>query len=199
MNEKFLRLLILIFTAALHLVIIFFLAFNTETVIQEIPQDARVMKLIDMAELPPPPPSSFDEDIPQVEEIAETMIETDYVPVQNVVAAGTLNVVEAQENYLPMHLVTTPPVFDEASLVADLIYPPIALRSGVEGRVFLDLFVDRTGTVQRITILREDPEGRGFGEAAVRMFTGKKGSPAIANGEPVSCRYRYPVVFRINR
>jgi protein TonB len=149
------------------------------------------MKLTDLAELPPP----ADPEIPQVEEIAEVMIETDIPPVQNVVAAGTLNV--TFENYLQAHQVSASPKFDEDSLVASLVYPPIALRSGIEGRVILELFVDRAGVVQKITILREEPEGRGFGEAAVRVFTGRKGTPAYANGEAVSCRYRYPVVFRI--
>jgi protein TonB len=191
MNEKLLRLIIFIITAALHLIVIFFLVFDTGTIIQEAQENAKVMKLTDLAELPPP----ADPEIPQVEEIAEVMIETDIPPVQTVVAAGTLNV--TFENYLQAHQVSTSPKFDEESLVASLVYPPIALRSGIEGRVILELFVDRAGVVQKITILREEPEGRGFGEAAVRVFTGRKGTPAYANGEAVSCRYRYPVVFRI--
>jgi protein TonB len=189
-NEKLLRPIIFIIAAALHLLVIFFLVFNTERLVQEEGENARVMKLTDIDELPPPP----DPEIPQVEEIAETMIETDIPPVQNVVAAGSLI---TQDNYLPMHQLSSPPQFDANSIAADLVYPPIALRSGIEGRVILELFVDRTGTVQRITILREDPQDRGFGESAVKAFTGRKGVPATANGEPVSARYRYPVAFRI--
>jgi protein TonB len=191
MNEKLLRLVIFIITAALHLIVIFFLVFDTGTITQEASENAKIMKLTDIAELPPPP----DPEIPQVEEIAEVMIETDIPPVQNVVAAGTLNV--NFENYFQMHQVSTRPIFDEEALTAALIFPPIALRSGIEGRVILELFVDRAGFVQKITVMREEPEGRGFGEAAVRAFTGRKGTPAFANGEAVSCRYRYPVVFRI--
>jgi protein TonB len=191
MNEKLLRLIIFIITAALHLVVIFFLVFDTGSIMQEASENAKIMKLTDFAELPPPP----DPEIPQVEEIAEIMVETDIPPVQTVVAAGTLNA--SFENYLQMHQVSTRPIFDEEAFTSALVYPPIALRSGIEGRVFLELFVDRTGTVQRVTILREEPEGRGFGEAAVRAFAGRKGTPAYANGEAVSCRYRYPVVFRI--
>jgi len=193
MNEKLLRLIIFIITATLHLLVIFFLVFKTETVVQDIPENARVMKLTDIAELPPPPPDKPE--IPQVEEIAEKMIETDTPPVQNVVPAGTLTV--AFEDYLQMFQVSTRPIFDEEALTSALVYPPIALRSGIEGRVVLELFVDRAGFVQKITVLREDPEGKGFGEAAVRAFTGRKGTPAYANDEAVSCRYRYPVVFRI--
>jgi len=191
MNEKRIRLIIFIAVAALHLLVIFFLVFDTGKLVQEPSENAKIMKLTDIAELPPPP----DPEIPQVEEIAEVMIETDIAPVQNVVAAGTLNL--SFENYLQMHQVSVRPIFDEEAFTSALVYPPIALRSGIEGRVFLELFVDRTGYVQKVTILREEPEGRGFGEAAVKAFTGRKGTPAYANGEAVSCRYRYPVIFKI--
>jgi protein TonB len=61
--------------------------------------------------------------------------------------------------------------------------------------VILELFIDRTGRVQQVLILQETPPDRGFGEAAVKAFTGIRCAPAQANGEPVSCRYRYPVRF----
>jgi len=204
MSEKHLRPLIFIFAAILHLLIIFFLVFDMQRIVQEEPENARVMKLTDLDELPPPPPPppEPEREIPQVEAIAETMIETDIPPVQEVVAAGTLLtvapiIVQTEDEYLPMHMVSNPPEFDANAIASDLVYPAIALRSGIEGRVILELFVDRTGVVQRITIMREEPEGRGFGEAAVRAFTGRKGKPAMANNEPVSIRYRYPVSFRI--
>jgi len=196
MNEKLLRLVILIITAAIHLIVIFFLVFDTQMFSQDSLENARIMKLIDVEEFIPPPPDP-DPEIPQVEEIAEIMIETDFVPPQIVVAAGTITTPAPSEDFLPAHLVATTPVFDEEAIAREIVYPPIALRSGVEGRVILDLFVDRTGTVQRVTILREDPEGRGFGEAAVRVFMGRKGTPAMSNDGPVSCRFRYPVTFRI--
>jgi protein TonB len=195
---KKIRLIVFFFTAFLHIIILFFLVFDVKENIREESPASRVMKLIDFAELLPPPPPPLQPplelDIPQVETIAETMIETEIHPVQNVAATGTLLV---QENYLPMHLISTRPEFDDERIKADLIHPPIAFRSGIEGRVILELFVDRTGIIQNITILLEEPVGSGFGEAAIRAFLGKKGIPATTNGEAVSCRYRYPVVFRI--
>jgi len=190
MNEKLLRLTVFIIAGVLHLVVIFFLVFDTQKSAQIDEENARIMKLTDLDELPPP-----EQEIPQVEEIAEIMTETDIPPVQEIVAAGTIT--SSQEVYLQAHEVSTNPQFDLDAIEAALVYPPIALRSGIEGRVILELFVDRTGTVQRVIILREDPEGRGFGEAAARVFTGRKGIPATANGEPVSARYRYPITFRI--
>jgi len=196
MNDKRLRIIIFAVTAAIHFCLIFFLVIETQVRYQESPEYARVMKVTDFNEYAPPPPPVADVDIPQVEELAETMIETDIPVVQEIITANTLNV-HSFDSYLPMHQVSIGPSFDEAAIMADLVYPPIALRSGIEGRVILELFVDRTGTIQRVTILREEPEGRGFGEAAVRAFTGRKGTPAYANGVAVSCRYRYPLVFRI--
>ncbi|GHV95989.1 hypothetical protein AGMMS50293_23090 [Spirochaetia bacterium] len=195
-HEKSLRLVIFIVVAALHAILILFLAFNVRAASQEIPENARVMKLTDLAEAPPPPPSEMEQ-LPQVESIAETMIETDTPPPQTVVAAGTLvNPGNAWEDYLPAHNVSTRPEFDEKELAAAIVYPSIAQRSGIEGRVILELFVDKNGFVQRIQILQETPQGRGFGEAAVRAFTGRRAAPARANGEAVSCRYRYPVTFK---
>ena len=188
------RLLLFIAVAALHALLLLFFAFNVKTTSQEAEENARVMKVTDLAEAPPPPP---DEEIPQVEAIAETMIETDTEPLQTIVAPGSITTALSWDDYLPIHNVSEPPKFDERDIMTNLIYPPIAQRSGIEGRVILELFVDRNGLVQRILILREEPPDRGFGEAAIRAFTGKRGAPAMANGEAVSARYRYPVSFRI--
>jgi len=195
-SQRRFRLLLFLAVAAIHALLLFFIAFNVKTASQEAEENARVMKLTDLAEAPPPPP---EEELPLVEAIAETMIETETVPLQTVVAAGSLktNDTSSWDDYLPMHQVSGPPRFDENEITAALVYPPIALRSAIEGRVILELFVDRNGLVQRIIILREEPKDRGFGEAAVKAFTGKRCVPAHANGEAVSARYRYPVTFKI--
>ena len=201
-NEKLLRLLLFVAVAVLHLLLLLFIAFNVNTVLQEPPELARVMKVTDLDEAPPPPPP----EIPRVEAIAEVMIETEVVPEQIIVAPGTVTTpavvvpvapVNEWDEYLPIHKVSEPPKFDEREIMADIVYPPIAQRSGIEGRVILELFVDRNGLIQQIRVLQENPKDRGFGEAAIKAFTGKRGTPAYSDGEPVSTRYRYPVSFKI--
>ena len=190
--------LLFIAVAAAHLILILLIAFKVNTVQQEPAELARVMKVTDLDEAPPPPPPEPEPPPPRVESIAETMIETDIVPDQVVVAPGTVTrAVGEWDDYLPIHKVSVPPKFNERDIMAALVYPPIALRSSVEGRVILELFVDSTGIIRRIRILQENPTDRGFGEAAVKAFTAKRGTPAYANGEPVSTRYRYPVSFRM--
>jgi len=86
---------------------------------------------------------------------------------------------------------------NNTDIYVDLVYPAIALWSGIEGRVILELFVDEEGNIQQVLILQESPQDRGFGDAAVKAFIGKKIKPAMENGKAVSARYRYPVSFRI--
>jgi protein TonB len=198
LNEKRLRLLVFITVAFIHIVLIFFLTFNLKIDSQAPGENARMMKLVDLSEIEPEPPPPEEIQIPMVESIAETMIETDEIPDQIVVAPGSLIIAAPTwDDYLPIHKVSDPPKFNERDIYADLVYPPIALRSGIEGRVILELFIDRHGQIQRIEIMQENPKDRGFGEAAVKAFTGKRAVPAYASGEPVSARYRYPVSFKI--
>ncbi|MDR3247230.1 MAG: energy transducer TonB, partial [Treponema sp.] len=140
------------------------------------------------------------------EAIAEEMIETEKEPEnQTIVEAGSIITPVAPptssnpwDDYLPAHRISVSPKEDPpGNIMRSLRYPPIALRSGIEGRVVLDLFIDRSGIIQRIEILREDPPGRGFGEAAKNAFKDIRFIPAQANGENVSTRLRYPITFKL--
>ncbi|MDR1286237.1 MAG: energy transducer TonB [Treponema sp.] len=199
-NHNRLGLLLFAAVALLHGVLIFTVAFTAKSPPPP-PREARVMKLADVEEeeekeeeRPPEEPEEFPL---STDDTAETMIETEEVP--QTAPPARRGPEPAGEQYLPMHQVSVPPVFDSGLVMSLLPYPPIALRSNVEGRVILELFIDRTGLVRNITVMRENPPGYGFGEAAVRAFTGLRCVPAQANGESVSVRYRYPVTFRISR
>lgn len=189
------RALIFAVVAGIHLCLLFFIVFNIK-IEQNAPLEvADVMKVIDLDEAPPPPPPP-DTPVQQnvTEAIAENLLETEIVP--DTVAAIRGN--EASDVYLSQAKISKMPRFDEKEILSRLSYPQIAQRSGIEeGRVLLELFVNRNGMVTRINILREEPEGRGFGESALRAFTGIKASPAEANGQIVAARIRYPVRFQL--
>ncbi|MDR1249483.1 MAG: energy transducer TonB [Treponema sp.] len=206
------RLILFLTVAGVHgAFILFFVIRVAAAPPRAVEEEAMVMKLTDLAEreeppeplpyVPPPPPEiEYTEPVSNtVEAIAETMIETDEEPDQ-IVVSGIISArpsESGQEEYLPMHRISIPPLFPEDAIKNRLIYPPIALRAKIEGMVYLELFVDRRGEVQRITVLRETPENRGFAEAAVKAFEGIQGVPAQANGAAVAVRYRYPVRFAI--
>jgi protein TonB len=205
---KWLRPAIFTLVTALHVGLLFGLVLTVADAAGNVPEPlAAVMKLMDVTEYipaPPPPKEVYRPPPPReqppvpvnaVEAIAENVIETDKVPDVTVVAPGTLYAPVTE--YLPMSKISVPPVFQERQIRDALIYPAIALRSGVEGTVYLELYVDREGVVQRVIVLKEDPAEHGFAEAAVKAFQNLRGTPAQANGVAVPVRYRYPVSFKI--
>ena len=187
--------------AAVHVIVIMFMAFKIKTVINLPEPVAGVMKLVDVEERlpPPPPPPERPPETPPVtqEAVAETMIETDEVP-PPVTMPVEQYIVPEQIDYLPQHRITVVPVFPEDQIRRATVYPPIAQRSGIEGTVYLELFIDSQGNIRDVRILREDPTGRGFGDAAVNAFKGIRAMPAEANGVRVAVRYRYNISFRLN-
>jgi protein TonB len=195
--------------AAAHLALILFFVIRVQGADVPVEESVPVMKILDLQEEappppPPPPPVPVTDNPAAVETIAENMIETDEVPEdQTLVPPGSLvtpglpNQGAGEEEYLSMGSISVPPVFSEQDILRNLIYPSIAKRSGIEGTVYLELFIDSRGRVQRVNILRENPPGRGFGEAAAAAFLGLVGKPAESNGRPVGVHYRYPVRFRM--
>jgi protein TonB len=199
------RFLVFLFAGMVHALLLAFVVFRMETTEQAEEVPANIMKLVDVREeTPPPPPPPPRERPPEifqntVEAVAETMVETDEVP-DEVISEPVPYMEEEREEqieFLPMHKISVLPVFPEDQIRKAIVYPPIALRSGIEGVVYLELFVDRRGEIRQISILKETPEGRGFGEAAINAFKGIRGAPAESNGQEVAVRFRYPVRFTI--
>ena len=180
----------------IHLVLLVTVSITTR--VQEEREDTTVFKLVDVSEFVPPPPED-PEPLPPVENApvvsdgpAEIVIEseTELPPVTSAPAEAT-----AVIEYLPQHRISKAPVVPTDQVLGAIDYPPLANRQGIEGVVYLELFVDATGAIRRIDILR-DP-GYGLGEAAVAAFTGILCTPAESNGVPVAVRYRYPVRFSL--
>jgi protein TonB len=190
--------------ALVHILLLLFLIFDTETAPIAPEPPATVMKLTDIQEYaPPPPPPSVP--LPTAsstaETIAEEVIEVDELEPEMTVAAAPQTTAQSTgtigPDYLPQSKISVPPQFDTRELQNRTIYPPIARRSGIEGSVILELFIDNHGVVRNIVVLRETPDGRGFAEAAIRAFQGMRAVPAQANGEDVAVRYRWPVRFSL--
>jgi protein TonB len=197
-RENITKILCFVFVAIVHLALLFLIVFDID--IQELlpAPPPEILKLTSVEEeLPPPPPN-----IPltnTMETVAEKMLVTENEASTRFYANVAVVEEAAKEvEYLPQHKISVVPAFDRDELRRRIVYPEIAKRSGVEGVVLLELFIDAAGEVKRIYVIKEDPHGRGFAKAAVAAFEGAKAaSPAFANGLPVACRFRYPVRFRL--
>ena len=196
------RFVILLVVVGLHGVAFFTITITTAA--RQEREDTTVFKLVDVTELQPPPPVEPPppppEDAPPPQDaVAQEVIETDEPvpePIDEPVVREPVAVRRDVEiEYLPQHLVSVPPGVSVDEVRSQVRYPPLAQRQGIEGVVYLELFIDAEGRIRRVEVLR-DP-GYGLGEAAVNAFEGLTATPAYANGEPVAVRFRYPVRFSL--
>lgn len=178
-NNK--RILIIVSaTALIHLILIFTIYWEKGYKQQRL--DNTIFKMIDVKEYIPE--KKKDEIvITKQEKAVEDVIET------------KSKVIEVELEYLPQHMISEMPVIPTSQLNSRKVYPPLANKQGIEGTVFLELYIDQNGNIRNIVILK-DP-GYGFGEAAVKALKGIKCIPAKTNGVPVAVKIRYPVRFKL--
>ncbi len=76
-----------------------------------------------------------------------------------------------------------------------IVYPELALKVGIEGRVVVQFIVDRDGRVVNPVVMRGI--GGGCDEEAIRAVKLAKFQPGMQRGRPVSVRYSLPITFKI--
>ncbi|NCP84893.1 MAG: energy transducer TonB [Bacteroidetes bacterium] len=77
-----------------------------------------------------------------------------------------------------------------------IVYPEIARKAGIEGRVILEFVVDERGKVSNVKVLRS--VGGGLDEAAISAVKKVKFTPGMQRGRPVKVRYTLPVTFKLS-
>ena len=76
-----------------------------------------------------------------------------------------------------------------------IVYPEIAKRAGVEGKVYILAFVDETGTVTKAQVLKGI--GAGCDEAALDAVLKTKFKPGKQRGKPVKVQVSIPIIFKL--
>ncbi len=76
-----------------------------------------------------------------------------------------------------------------------IVYPELALKVGIEGRVVVQFVVDRDGKVVSPVVMRGI--GGGCDEEAIRAVKLAKFQPGMQRGRPVAVRYSLPITFKI--
>lgn len=89
------------------------------------------------------------------------------------------------------------PVGGIAAIQAAVVYPEIAKRAGVEGTVYVEAFVDETGAVTRVVVVKGI--GAGCDEAAMAAVQKTKFRPGKQRGKPVKVRMSIPIRFRLQK
>lgn len=183
---KFARPLIFALVLILHAAIIFLFNFtdNEEDAETIDFREAEVFKLVDIQEYVQPPVQQKEAvTVANQPKAAEKIVETD-------------KEVNEEIEYLPQHKISSIPVIPTREVLSRIVYPPMALKQGIEAVVYLELFIDSGGTIRKIKVLK-DP-GHGFAQAAVNALQGLSCIPANVNGKNCAVKYRYPVKFTLN-
>lgn len=86
------------------------------------------------------------------------------------------------------------PIGGLAAIQSRIVYPEIARRAGVEGKVFVLAYVDEKGKVTSAEIVKGI--GSGCDESAMDAVMATKFKPGIQRGKPVKVKITIPIVFK---
>ena len=182
----------------------FFPKFEQEVVALEGPQELVQVEEVEHTKqenLPPPPPKppvpieAPSEDVLDDIEIEETEIDLE----AEIEAPPPPMEEEKEEEAEPVFFVAVEnqpePIGGIAGIQSRIVYPEIAKRAGVQGRVFIKAFVDEKGNVVKAEVLKGI--GAGCDEAAVDAVLKTKFKPGRQRGKAVKVQVSIPVVFRL--
>lgn len=160
-------------------------------IVEEIPQTEQEKR--------PPAPSrptipveSEDEDIPEDATIEMTEINLDELPPPPPPPeqdAGDTPIFVAYDE-------PPEPMGGFAAIQEKLIYPEIARKAGVEGRVYINVLIDERGNVVDTKVLKS-LGNNGCDEAAIAAIRAVKWKPAKQRDKPVKVWVGIPVVFKL--
>ena len=179
---------------AIHIIVLVCVRFAVKEAALEEEIDAEVFKLVDVEEFVPPPPP------PPVIEKKEVVVNS--VKASETIQETEKEVVEVEEEvpveieYVPQHKISVVPEIPTKAILSKIEYPKMAMKQGIEGVVYLELFIDEAGNIRKVNVLK-DP-GYGFAEAALAALDGITCKPALVNDRPVAVRFRYPIRFMLS-
>ena len=147
---------------------------------------------------PPPPPKppipieAPADDVLEDIEIADTEIDFD---AQMEAPPPPEKKVEEEPTYFVAVEEMPAPIGGIVAIQKKIVYPEIAKRAGVEGKVYVLAFVDETGTVTKAQIIKGI--GAGCDEAALDAVQKTKFTPGKQRGKPVRVQVSIPILFKL--
>ncbi len=201
--KRIFELSLIIALAILIVAFKFFPHLKTTTALSEGPQELFKVEDVEQTKQenrPPPPPKppipieAPSEDVLEDIEIGETELN-----VNEQVEAPPPPKVEKKVEEEPQYFVAVEempePIGGIQAIQSKIVYPEIAKRAGIEGKVYVLAFVDETGTVTKAEIIKG--LGAGLDDAALNAVKATKFKPGKQRGKPVKVQVSIPIVFRL--
>lgn len=196
----------LIFSLALFIFLFkmdFYPQQGDEQVFFEVQEEVFVEEIVQtkQTDTPPPPPRPpVPVEVPNDEIIADDIVELDLeFDLDGPMDLPPPPPKQAEEEIEDeiFVVVEQPPVLigGIAGVQKRIVYPELALKVGIEGRVVVQFVVDREGRVVNPVVMRGI--GGGCDEEAIRAVKTAKFQPGMQRGRPVAVRYSLPITFKI--
>jgi len=180
----------------------FFPKFKKEVVKMDAAQELILVEDVEQTKqeaTPPPPPKppipieAPTDDVLEDIEIMETELDVDAV------VEAPPPPLEEEEEAEPVFFVAVEemptPIGGIMGIQKKIVYPEIAKRAGVQGRVFVKAYVDEVGIVSKVELIRGI--GAGCDEAAMDAVYSTKFNPGKQRGKPVKVQVTVPVLFKL--
>lgn len=149
---------------------------------------------------PPPPPKppipieAPSDDVLEDIEISSTEIDFE-AQIEAPPPPKEEKIVEEEPTYFVAVEDMPEPIGGIQAIQSKIVYPEMAKRAGVEGRVHILAFVDENGNVTKAEVLKG--LGAGLDEAAVSAVKQTKFKPGKQRGKPVKVQVAIPIIFRL--
>ncbi len=148
---------------------------------------------------PPPPKPPIPIEAPTDDVLDDVEIEATDLDVDAEVAAPPPPPKVEEEEAEPVFFVAVEdmpaPIGGIAAIQSKIVYPEIAKRAGVQGRVFVKAYVNEQGKVTKVELIRGI--GAGCDEAAMKAVKSVMFTPGKQRGKPVKVQMTVPVLFRL--
>lgn len=104
---------------------------------------------------------------------------------------------QAQDPYLPYAEVMPQPIGGLGAIYKHITYPEIAKKAGVEGKVYLLVYINEKGGVDNVKVIKG--LGAGCDQAAINGIKEIKFTPAKDKGVPVKVKLSLSITFKLQQ
>ena len=88
------------------------------------------------------------------------------------------------------------PIGGIAAIQKNIVYPEIARRAGIQGKVYVTAYINEAGNVTKTEVIKGI--GGGCDQAAENAIRKVKFNPGFQKGAPVKVQVSIPVIFRLS-
>lgn len=202
--KKIFEVSLILSLALLILAFKFFPQFDKEEINVEAAQE--LINVEDVAatkqETPPPPPpkppipiEAPSDDVLEDIEIGDTELDVDAEVTAPPPPPAKVEEVEEEPAFFVAVEEMPEPIGGIAAIQKLIVYPEIAKRAGVQGRVYVKAYVNENGSVQKVELIKGI--GAGCDEAAMEAVQKTKFKPGKQRGKSVKVQVTVPVLFKL--